>query len=87
MYWSGSTISIFWLTSISEAFDSRNTAYQRIALGLGWKTWDVRAKDELGEAIKAEAKKSKKPTREEIANKRRAAAEKRREKAKELRKK
>jgi hypothetical protein len=47
------------LTSISEAFDSRNTAYQRIALGLGWKTWDVRAKDELGEAIKAEAKKAR----------------------------
>ena len=62
------------LTSISEAFDSRNTAYQRIALGLGWKTWDVRAKDELGEAIEAEAKKvrseSKKSAKEKTSGRR-----------------
>ncbi len=48
------------LTSISEAFDARNTAYQRMALGLGWKTWDVGAEDELGEAIKTEARAKRK---------------------------
>ncbi len=48
------------LTSISEAFDTRNKAWQRIALGAGWKTWDVGAKDEEGEAIKEAAKKKRK---------------------------
>ena len=45
------------LTSISEAFDARNKAWQRIALALGWKTWDVGAIEENAEAIKAAAKK------------------------------
>ena len=31
--------------SITEAFDSRNTSYQRIALALGWRTWDVNVKN------------------------------------------
>ena len=48
------------LTSISEAFDTRNKMWQRIALGFGWKTWDVGAKDEEGEAIKAAAKEKRK---------------------------
>ena len=60
------------LTSVSEAFDARNTAWQRFALALGWKTWDVGAKDELGEAIKAEAGIRRK---EEAAEKRRKKAE------------
>ena len=65
------------LTSISEAFDARNTAYQRIALGLGWKTWDVGAEDELGEAIKTEAKEKRKEEGK------RKAAETRKRKAEE----
>jgi len=66
------------LTSISEAFDARNTAYQRIALGLGWKTWDVRAKDELGEAIRSEAKERRKEEGKKKAaeTRKRKAAEK-----------
>ena len=48
------------LTSISEAFDARNKAWQRIALALGWKTWDVGAIEENAEAIKAAAKKERK---------------------------
>ena len=48
------------LTSVSEAFDTRNKTWQRIALGLGWKTWDVGAIDEEGEAIKEAAKKKRK---------------------------
>jgi hypothetical protein len=66
------------LTSISEAFDARNTAYQRIALGLGWKTWDVRAKDELGEAIRSEAKEKRKEEGKKKAaeTRKRKAAEK-----------
>ena len=48
------------LTSISEAFDARNKAWQRIALALGWKTWDVGAIEENAEAIKEAAKKERK---------------------------
>ena len=33
-------------------FDSRNSAWQRIALALGWRAWDVGAKSEEFEAIK-----------------------------------
>jgi hypothetical protein len=41
---------------ITEALDDRNTAYQRLALGLGWRTWDVNAKNEEHELIKTKAK-------------------------------
>jgi len=34
------------LDGIVEATDSRNRAWQRIALALGWRTWDVGAKNE-----------------------------------------
>ena len=60
------------LTSVSEAFDARNTAWQRFALALGWKTWDIGAKDELGDLIRAEAGARRK---EEAAEKRRKKAE------------
>ena len=45
--------------SITEAFDSRNTSYQRIALALGWRTWDVNVKNEEQDLIKNETKKRK----------------------------
>ncbi len=48
------------INSYSEALDSRNTAWQRIALALGWKTWDVGAKNEEHDLIKIEAKKQRK---------------------------
>ena len=60
------------LTSVSEAFDTRNKMWQRIALGLGWKTWDVGAKDEEGEAIKEAAKKKRKEAGVEKAKETRA---------------
>jgi hypothetical protein len=48
------------LNSIGEAMDARNSAWQRIALALGWKTWDVGAIDEEGDAIKAAGKEKRK---------------------------
>jgi len=44
------------LNSLTEALDSRNTVWQRIALGMGWKTWDVSAENEEHDLIKAGAK-------------------------------
>jgi len=44
---------------ISEMLDDRNTNFQKIALGLGWRTWDIGAKNEEFDLIKA-AKGSKK---------------------------
>ena len=48
------------LNSIVEALDIRNTTWQRIALALGWKTWDVGAKNEEHDLIKTEAKAKRK---------------------------
>ena len=48
------------LNSIVEALDIRNTTWQRIALALGWKTWDVGAKNEEHDLIKIEAKAKRK---------------------------
>lgn len=42
--------------AISEALDTRNTSYQRLALGLGWRTWDVNGKKEEEEVVKTLAK-------------------------------
>ena len=55
------------LKSISEALDSRNKAWQRIALALGWKTWDVGARNEEADVIKAEAKEKRKEEGKEKA--------------------
>ena len=48
------------ITSYSEALDERNKAWQRIALALGWKTWDVGAVNEEHDLIKQEAKAKRK---------------------------
>ena len=57
------------INSITEALDSRNTAWQRIALALGWKTWNVGAKNEENDllkfTIKEENKERKKEERKE----------------------
>ena len=44
------------LTSVAEAFNAKNTAWQRVALAAGWKTWDVGVENEVNEKIKEEAK-------------------------------
>ena len=48
------------LTSVAEAFNAKNTAWQRVALGAGWKTWDVGVKNEVNEKIKEAAKERRK---------------------------
>ena len=48
------------VSSITEAFDGRNTKWQRLALSLGWRNWDVGAKNEENDLIKIEAKENKK---------------------------
>jgi predicted kinase len=48
------------LKSVSEALDERNQAWQRIALALGWKTWDVGVRNEEADLIKTEAKEARK---------------------------
>ena len=53
------------LNSITEALDSRNTAYQRIALALGWKTWNVGAKNEENDLIEVRIKSENKERKKE----------------------
>ena len=53
------------LKSISEALDGRNKAWQRIALALGWKTWDVGVKNEEADLIQAEVRKQKRASKKE----------------------
>ena len=54
---------------ITEALDARNTIHQRIALALGWRTWDVNAKNEEHELIKTNAKAARKEAGKEKAKK------------------
>tara|TARA_R110002051_G_scaffold70738_1_gene127319 strand:+ start:3164 stop:13450 length:10287 start_codon:yes stop_codon:yes gene_type:complete len=44
------------INAITEALDERNTIYQRIALALGFRTWDVNAKNEEEDLIKVAGK-------------------------------
>ena len=48
---------------VAEMLDARNSVFQRIALGAGWRTWNVGAKNEEFDLIKAEAKGKKKSNR------------------------
>ena len=48
---------------VAEMFDNRNSEMQRIALALGWRTWNVGAKNEEFDLIKMEAKAKKKEDR------------------------
>ena len=48
------------VTSIVEATDARNSAWQRLALALGWKTWDVNAKNEEHDLLKIKGIKERK---------------------------
>tara|TARA_R110002051_G_scaffold96437_1_gene166478 strand:- start:2 stop:9907 length:9906 start_codon:yes stop_codon:yes gene_type:complete len=64
--------------AIVEAFDSRNTEWQRLALSLGWRTWDVNAKNEEHDLIKAAGKARRK--KEGIEKGKRTRAETKRKK-------
>jgi DNA polymerase III psi subunit len=52
------------LLNIDNAMDSRNQTWQRIALMLGWSTWDVGIKDPDLETLKLEIKEQKKQEKE-----------------------
>ena len=73
------------LKSITEALDERNAAWQRIALALGWKTWDVGVRNEEADLIKAEAQERRKKEGVEKAKEtRRKKKEKKKEEEKNL---
>jgi len=48
------------IQSVSEMLDERNTIYQRLALSLGFRSWDVNAKNEEDDLIKAKLSDAKK---------------------------
>jgi len=50
---------------VAEMFDNRNSDMQRIALALGWRTWNVGAENEEFDLIKMEAKAKKEEDRKE----------------------
>ena len=50
---------------LAETLDSRNTSMQRIALGLGWRTWDVSVDNEEHDLIKLEAKADRETARKQ----------------------
>ena len=52
--------------------DARNSVFQRIALGAGWRTWNVGAKNEEFDLIKAEGKAVRAKEGKEKAKKTRA---------------
>ena len=55
------------VNALTEALDTRNTNYQRIALGLGWRQWDVNARVEEHDLMKSEAKVKRKEAGKEKA--------------------
>ena len=63
------------IDAVAEALDSRNTDMQRIALALGWKSWDVGAEVEEHEALKTIASETRKA--EGIKKRKETAAAKR----------
>jgi hypothetical protein len=48
------------VNAITEALDSRNTSWQRLALAMGWRQWDVNARTEEHDLIKTNAKAKRK---------------------------
>ena len=55
------------VNSITEALDTRNTQWQRIALALGWRSWDTGVKIEEHDLIKTKAKAARKEAGKEKA--------------------
>ena len=62
------------IQSIAEMLDERNTIYQRLALSLGFRSWDVNTKNEEDDLIKLESKKQIKKDREKLNKEKRKAA-------------
>ena len=60
------------VNAITEALDTRNTQWQRIALAMGWRQWDVGARAEEHDLIKTEAKAKRKIEGKEKAKETRA---------------
>ena len=48
---------------VVEMLDARNTTFQRVALALGYRTWDVNTKNEERDLVKVESKKAKEEAR------------------------
>jgi len=53
------------IDAIVETFDARNTTFQRIALALGYRTWDVGTKNEERDLVKLESKEAKERARKQ----------------------
>jgi hypothetical protein len=53
------------IDALVEMTDSRNSTMERIALGLGWRTWDLGVRNEESDQIKVEVKERKKREKEE----------------------
>jgi len=64
------------IDALVEMTDQRNSSLERIALALGWRTWDLQIPNEEHDQIKAETKEKKKQERKDSAA--RARAEKKR---------
>ena len=56
------------IESLVEATDSRNAKWQRIALALGWRTWDVGVKNEEEDELKVYIKDLKKALKKRKKN-------------------
>ena len=67
------------VNALTEALDYRNTVWQRVALALGWRSWDVGAENEEHELIKTEAKARRKEEGKEKAKATRAENKKEKE--------
>ena len=48
------------INSLVEALDDKNSAFQRLALLLGWRTWDVGASNEEMDSLRVDLKERKK---------------------------
>jgi hypothetical protein len=59
---------------VAEMLDERNTIYQRLALALGFRAWDVNAKNEEDDLIKLEAKVARKANQKEESKQKRKEA-------------
>ena len=48
------------INSLVEALDEKNSAFQRLALLMGWRTWDVGASNEEMDSLRVDLKEKKK---------------------------
>ena len=59
------------ISALTEMTDQRNSSLERIALALGWRTWDLGVPNEEEDQIKVEAKERKKQERKDKLKKER----------------